>query len=137
MNTANAALVFGVVFIVVGLSGFFPAPPPPGAPPLAVEHGHGLALGIFPVNTLHNLVHLIFGVLGIAAARGALMAARGYFQLLTIAYVALALLGLIPATQTTFGLVPIWGADVWLHAAIAAVAAYFGFGARVPAPQRA
>ena len=136
MNTANAALVFGVVFIVVGLSGFFPAPPPLGAPPLAFDHGHGLALGIFPVNTVHNIVHLLFGVLGIAASRGALMAARGYFQLVTVAYTALAVLGLIPATQTTFGLVPIWGADVWLHAAIAVVAAYFGFAARIPTMQR-
>ena len=136
MNTANAALLFGVVFTIVGVSGFFPTPPPPGAPPLVFDHGHGLALGIFPVNTLHNIVHLLFGILGIAAARGALMSARGYFQTVAIAYTALALLGFIPATQTTFGLVPIWGADVWLHLAIAAVAAYFGFAARVPVTQR-
>lgn len=36
-------------------------------------------------------------------------------------------LGLIPATSTAFGLVPIYGNDVWLHAALAAVAAYFGY----------
>jgi hypothetical protein len=36
-------------------------------------------------------------------------------------------LGLIPATSTTFGYIPIWGNDVWLHGAVAAVAAYFGF----------
>jgi len=132
MSTATAALVFGVVFVLAGVSGFFPSPPPPGAPPLAIEHGHGLALGVFPINTLHNLVHLLFGVLGIAAARGAIMSARGYFQLVAVAYAALALLGLIPATQTTFGLVPIWGADVWLHALLAAGAAYFGFVARAP-----
>lgn len=132
MTTATAALVFGVVFVLVGLVGFFPAPPPPGAPPLAVEHGHGLALGIFPINTLHNVVHLLFGVLGIAAARGAIMSARGYFQLVAISYALLTVLGLVPATQTTFGLVPLWGADVWLHAALAALAAYFGFVVRTP-----
>jgi hypothetical protein len=133
MNTATAAVVFGIVFTLAGLSGLVAAPPPPGAPPLAIEHGHGLALGIFPVNTLHNVVHLLFGVLGFAAARGAILSARGYFQLVAISYALLTLLGLIPATQTTFGLVPIWGADVWLHLGLAAVAAYFGFGARVPA----
>lgn len=133
MNTATAAVVFGVVFTLAGLAGLVAAPPPPGAPPLTVEHGHGLALGIFPVNTLHNLVHLLFGVLGFAAARNLMLSPRGYFQVVSISYALLTLLGLIPATYTTFGLVPIWGADVWLHLALAAGAAYFGFGARVPA----
>lgn len=113
MNTGTMAMIFGVVFVLVGLTGFFPSPPPADAPPLAVEHGHGLALGAFPINTLHNLVHLLFGVLDIAAARGAMMSARGYFQLVAISYALLTLMGLIPATQTTFGLVPIWGKDVW------------------------
>ena len=127
MNTGTAAMVFGVVFLLAGLAGFFAAPIPPGAPPLVVEHGHGLALGLFPVNTLHNVVHLLFGVLGIAAARGAILSARGYFQMVAVAYGLLVVLGLIPATQTTFGLVPIWGNDIWLHALLAAGAAYFGF----------
>jgi len=127
MNIANAALIFGVVFLLAGLAGFFAAPPPPGAPPLIVEHGHGLALNFLPINTLHNVVHLLFGALGIAAARGAMVSARGYFQVVAISYALLAVLGLIPATQTTFGLIPIWGNDVWLHALLAAAAAYFGF----------
>ena len=114
MNTGAMAMVFGVVFLLVGMIGFFPAPPPPGAPPLAVEHGHGLALGLFP-------------------------SARGYFQLVAVSYVLLTVLGLIPMTQTTFGLVPIWGNDIWLHALIAAGAAYFGYfaPARVEAPRHA
>ena len=138
MNTATMAMVFGVVFSLVGVLGFFPSPPVPGAPPLSVEHGHGMALGLFPINTLHNVVHLLFGVLGIAASRGVLMSARGYFQLVAVAYALLVILGLLPATQTTFGLIPIWGNDVWLHALIAAGAAYFGFAAPVAAaPRRA
>jgi Domain of unknown function (DUF4383) len=134
MNVGNAALVFGIVFVLAGLSGFFAAPPPPDAPPLTVEQGHGLALGLFPVNTLHNVVHLLFGVLGIAASRGALVSARGYFRLVAVAYALLVVLGLLPATHTTFGLIPIWGNDVWLHALLAAGAAYFGFV--VPATAR-
>ena len=96
MNTATMAMVFGVVFALVGVLGFFPSPPPAGAPPLSVEHGHGLALGLFPVNTLHNIVHLLFGVLGLAAARGVVMSARGYFQLVAGAYALLVILGLMP-----------------------------------------
>jgi len=136
MNISTAALTFGVVFVLVGVSGLFPSPVPPGAPPLAVEHGHGLALGLFPINTLHNVVHLLFGVLGIAAARGAVISARAYFQLVAVSYAVLTVLGIIPATQTTFGLIPIWGADVWLHALLAVAAAYFGFAVGAPAPRR-
>jgi hypothetical protein len=127
MNIATMAMVFGIVFLLAGVSGFFAAPPPADAPPLIVEHGHGLAMGMFPVNTLHNVVHLLFGALGLAAAWGAILSARSYFQLVAVAYGLLVVLGVIPATQTTFGLVPIWGADVALHGAIAIVAAYFGF----------
>ena len=136
MNTATMAMIFGVVFLLAGLAGFFAAPPPPDAPPLSLEHGHGLALGLFPVNTLHNIVHLLFGVLGIAASRGAILAARQYFQVVAVAYALLVVLGLIPATETAFGLVPIWGNDVWLHALLAAVAGYFGFAGGAPVARR-
>jgi hypothetical protein len=125
MSTKTAALVFGIVFAAVGVMGFMPAPPPPDAPPLAFEHGHGMALGMFPVNTLHNVVHLLFAILGIAAWAGGW--ARGYFQLLAVSYGILAIMGLVPGTHTTFGLIPLWGNDVWLHGAIAAVSLYFGF----------
>ena len=136
MNTVTAALIFGVVFTLVGVAGFFAAPPPPGAPPLVIEHGHGLALGLFPVNTLHNIVHIVFGLMGILASRGTLMSARGYAQFVAVVYGLLVVLGLLPQTNTTFGLIPLYGADVWLHAIIAAAAAYFGFVAREPVAVR-
>jgi hypothetical protein len=125
MSTRTAALVFGIVFAAVGILGFVPSPPPADAPSLTLEHGHGMALGMFPVNTLHNVIHLLFAALGIAAWGSG--RARGYFQLLAVSYALLAVLGLNAATNTTFGLVPIWGADVYLHAAVATVAFYFGF----------
>ena len=125
MSTKTAALIFGIVFAVVGILGFMPAPPPADAPPLAVEHGHGLALGLFPVNTPHNIVHLLFGLLGLAASAGGW--GRGYFQLVAVSYVILTVMGLIPNLNTTFGLIPVWGNDVWLHGLIAAASAYFGF----------
>jgi hypothetical protein len=121
------ALVFGIVFIAVGLIGFGAAPPPPDAPPLVVEQGHGLMLGMFPVNILHNVVHLLFGVLGLMASRGMMLSARGYFQFVAVAYGLLTVLGLLPATQTTFGLIPIHGNDVWLHAILAVAAGVIGF----------
>lgn len=127
MAIGTLAMVFGVVFLLVGVLGFIAAPPPPDALPLTMNHGHGLALGLFPVNTLHNIVHLLFGALGLMAARGMLMSARTYFQFLAVAYALLAVLGALPATQTTFGLIPIYGNDVWLHALIAVAAGVIGF----------
>ena len=129
MTTRTFALVLGVAFIVAGLAGFFPTPADPPAG-LTQTHGFGHALGVLPVNTLHNIVHILFGLMGILASRGSLMSARGYAQFVAVAYGLLTVLGLLPQTNTTFGLIPIYGNDVYLHGAIAVVAAYFGFIAR-------
>lgn len=135
MTTRQFALVLGLGFVVAGIAGFFPsdAVPPPD---LKQTHGFGHALGLLPVNTLHNAVHLLFGLLGILASRGMLMSARGYAQLVAVAYALLAILGLLPATENTFGLIPIYGPDVWLHAVIAVLAGYFGFVAKDAVPAR-
>jgi len=134
MTTRQFALALGLGFVVAGIAGFFPSPADPPAG-LTQTHGFGHALGILPVNTIHNAVHILFGLMGIMASRGALMSARGYAQFVAIAYALLAVLGLLPQTNTTFGLIPIYGADVWLHAIIAGAAAYFGFAARDAAPR--
>ncbi len=135
MTTRTFALVLGVAFIVAGLAGFFPTPADPPAG-LTQTHGFGHALGVLPVNTLHNIVHIVFGLMGILASRGTVMSARGYAQFVAVAYGLLVVLGLLPQTNTTFGLIPLYGADVWLHAIIAAAAAYFGFVAREPVAVR-
>jgi hypothetical protein len=125
------ALIFGVLFIVVGLLGFVPGLYTHTAdmPHPSVESGHGYLMGMFPINILHNIVHLIIGIAGILASRS-VGGARLYAQALAIVYGLLAVLGLIPATNMTFGLIPIHGADVVLHALSALIAAYFGFVAR-------
>jgi hypothetical protein len=124
------ARVFGAVFLIVGIGGFIPGVTQPHQhPDLAVEAASGMELGLFPVNVLHNLVHIAFGVWGLVAA-GRADAARLYARVVAISYALLTVLGLVPATNTVFGLVPIYGHDVWLHALLAAVAAYFGFMAR-------
>ncbi len=122
------ALVFGIIYLLVGILGFIPSlsTHPADAPHLSVESGHGYLLGLFPINILHNVVHLIIGVAGIVASRS-LGGARFYAQALAVVYGLLAVLGLIPATNTTFGLIPIHGNDIWLHALSALIAAYFGF----------
>ncbi len=136
MALQHFALAFGVIFLVAGFAGFVPAalaPVPPGAPPLDVHHGYGMVLGVLPVNVVHNLVHLAFGVWGVLSHRTAI-AARTYARTVGITYGALAILGSIPATSTGLGFVPLYGADVWFHLILALPAAYIGF--LVPARPR-
>jgi hypothetical protein len=142
MDTRRFALALGVVFVLVGILGFVPGVNQMHAghdPSLVVEGpGTGYLLGLFHVNVLHNLVHILFGMLGIAMGRSAAGAVL-YARIVAVAYGLLAVMGLVPGLNTTFGLIPIHGADVILHALIAAAAAYFGFAARtdVATPARA
>lgn len=141
MNLRTVARVFGVVFLVIGVLGFVPGITrmhdtmhgggDDAYPPLRVGGpGHGDLFGLFHVNVLHNLVHVAFGVWGLVAA-GSFGAARTYFRGIGIAYALLAVMGLLPAPMNnTFGLVPIHGHDVWLHAVLSLAGLYLGFVAK-------
>ena len=132
MTSRDFARVTGILFLIVGVIGFVPglkSPPLPTAPHLAVEGGYGLLLGLFAVNWIHNLVHLGIGVVGLRSSQS-IGESRKFARLLTLFYGALAVMGLIPVLKSTFGFIPLFGHDVWLHAATAAVAAYFGFSPR-------
>ena len=128
------AIVYGVVFLLAGIAGFIPGlvtePAPAGDPATA---GHGHLLGLFPVNPLHNLVHLVFGAWGVVSYR-TLAAAKLYARGVAVIYAVLAVFGLIPGLNTLFGLVPLYGHDIWLHAVLAAIAAFFGWGIRAGTP---
>jgi hypothetical protein len=129
MSTRTFALVFGIVFLAIGIAGFIPAlvEPHAGSPhQLAVTEGHGRLLGLFPVNLVHNIAHILFGLWGLLAYRS-LGGAVTYFRAVAIGYGLLTILGLIPATNTLFGLMPIDGNDIWLHAVLALGGAYFGW----------
>ena len=136
MTTRNFALWIGIAYLAAGVLGFVPMavrPAPDVGPALAVTAFSGYLFGLFPVNFMHNLVHLAIGAWGVAAARTA-GGARTYSKSLAVFYGLLAVMGLIPALNTLFGLAPIHGHDVWLHALTAVAAAYFGW---VAAPERA
>ncbi|HET9023457.1 MAG TPA: DUF4383 domain-containing protein, partial [Burkholderiaceae bacterium] len=79
MNTNRTALVYGIVFLIVGVAGFIPGITAPHShPEVTAQTGLGLLFGLFPVNLLHNVVHLLFGIWGVFAARS-LGGARAYF----------------------------------------------------------
>jgi len=124
------ALVYGIVFVIGGIGGFIPGVTvfPHQHPDVRLTAGMGLLLGLFPINVLHNIVHLLFGAWGLFAARTA-AASLMYARSVAVIYVVLGVMGLLRTMNlhTMFGLAPLYGHDVWLHFVLAAGAAYFGF----------
>jgi hypothetical protein len=141
MATRRFALIMGIIFLLVGVMGFIPqllvspADHPHGQHGVTVNQFEGYLLGLFHVNILHSLVHVLFGIMGIAMARR-WDSARSYARIVAISYGLLTIMGLIPGLNTVFGLIPIHGHDVWLHAVIALAAAYFGFAVHSTADDR-
>jgi len=113
----RVAQIFGIIFLLVGIVGFF----------YSRTMEMQMLLGIFPVNLLHNTVHVLFGLWGLAAARS-FAGAKMYGQAGGIIYLVLAVLGMVDPSG--FGLVPLGGNDIWLHAVLGIVLAYFGFTAK-------
>lgn len=135
MGARYFALISGIVFLLIGIFGFIPgmvATPGAGGPEVIVGAGYGYLLSTFPVNVLHNLVHLAVGAWGIWSYPSYIRS-RNYSRGLAIFYGVLAVMGLLPVLNTTFGLIPIFGSDVWLHALTALIAAYFGY--KRPSPE--
>jgi Domain of unknown function (DUF4383) len=132
LSTRQFVLVFGIVYVAVGVLGFVPGinqPPPAGAPPLVVNAFYAFLLSLFAINVLHNLFHIVVGLIGIGV-QGSQAGARLYCRVLAVVFVLLTVFGLVPMLNTTFGLIPLYGLDAALHALTAVALAYFGWLAR-------
>jgi hypothetical protein len=92
--------------------------------------GHGsmaLLLGLFQVSVLHNIVHLLFGIVGLLAARRA-ASARLYLVAGGIVYAVLFVYGLFTAGMAGgANFVPLNSADNVLHAFLAVAMIVLGF----------
>jgi hypothetical protein len=119
----RVAMLFGIVFIIVGVLGFTV----PGGMAMGDAANAPKLLGLFPVNLLHNLVHILFGVWGLAAARS-FSGSVAYCKLGGMIYLALAVIGIV--APTTFGLIPIGGNDVFLHTVLGVLLVWAGFMAK-------
>jgi len=84
----------------------------------------GPLLGLFEVNTLHNIVHLTSGLVTLLAATQGIGPMRAWGRLFGSVYLALAILGL--ASPKLFGLMPVNLPDNLLHAGLAGVFLYVG-----------
>jgi len=102
--TKTLLYVLGVVFVVVGLLGF-------------VNHP---VLGLFEVNTLHNLIHLVSGILLLIFAGMGEASGRKLALILGIVYALVTILGFLLGGNI-FNLIMVNMADNLLHLVLAVV----------------
>jgi hypothetical protein len=114
-NMQKAAAAVGAVFLLVGILGFIPGITSDfDAMEAAGADSDAELLGIFEVSVLHNLVHLLFGVAGLAMARR-WDSARAYLIGGGLIYLVLWVYGLVVDKGSDANFVPVNAADDWLH----------------------
>jgi hypothetical protein len=115
------ALVFGAVYLLVGIIGFFVT----GFDDFAGSHQHEMLL-FFMINPLHNIVHLVIGIAGLLLAR-TLSGARTYGWLLAVGCAAAFVYGLF-AVGESWDFLNINAADNVLHLLTALVGLVIALG---------
>ena len=123
----TTAQLFGVVFLLVGVLGFIPGITSDAPGDFSGEGSEAELLGIFSVSILHNIVHLLFGIVGLALARTA-EGARTFLIGGGAIYLLLGIVGLIGGLDW----LPANSSDNWLHfvlgAALLGAGLLFGRG---------
>ena len=111
----GVAVAVGAVFLLVGILGFIPGVTTNVGD--LQSHGHdseAKLLGLFQVSILHNIVHILFGVVGLAVA-----AATRYVPAYLIGggavYGLLTVYGFVIDKSSDANFVPLNTADNWLH----------------------
>lgn len=122
----KGATVVAIAFLAVGVLGFIPGITTDyDTMRFGGHHSEAELFGLFQVSILHNIVHLLFGVVGLALARSA-TGARNYLIGGGIVYLVLWVYGLIIDQTSAANFVPLNTADNWLHLVLGA--AMIGLG---------
>ncbi len=131
----RAAMLFGIIFLVVGILGFIPGITTNYDNLTVFDDEGAKLLGIFGVNILENIAHLLFGVLGLWAASSS-ATSKNYFVGVGVAYLALWVYGLIiPEHDSAANFLGLNNAAHWLHFVLGVTMIAIGFllGRRVAA----
>lgn len=113
--TGMLAGVVGLVFLLVGILGFIPGVTTNyNDMEFADRDSTAQLFGVFQVSILHNLVHLAFGVAGLALMSRA-DTARWYLIGGGVIYLILWIYGLVTDPDTSANFIPLNDADNWLH----------------------
>jgi hypothetical protein len=111
----TAALVVAAVFLLVGVLGFIPGITTDyDGMTFAGHESTAMLLGVFHVSILHNIVHLLFGVIGLVLAR-TVSGATAFLVGGGIVYLVLWVYGLVVDHDSAANFVPLNAADNWLH----------------------
>ena len=112
--TKTVTWILGIVFIIIGLLGFVNSP---------------MLLGVFQVDNVHNIVHLLSGIIAVFAASSGESYSRLYLIIFGIVYALVTIIGFVNGGNI-LGLFMVNDADNYLHAAIALVSLGVGFGGK-------
>ena len=113
------ALLYGVVFLLVGVLGFIPGITTDyDSLAIAGHHSEAMLLGVFQVSVLHNIVHLFYGVVGVVMGRTAITS-RDYLRWGGVGYGLLWIYGLVVNHDSNANFVPLNTGDNWLHLGLA------------------
>ena len=114
----SAALLAGIVFLAVGILGFVPGITTHYGDLSFAGHDSGAKLlGVFQTSILQNVVHLLFGLVGIAMARS-WEGARTFLIGGGVIYLVLFVYGLLAHGDSSANFIPVNSADNVLHAAL-------------------
>jgi hypothetical protein len=122
--------LIGATFILVGILGFIPGITSHlyGGLDFAGHNSEAKLLHIFQVSWLHNIVHIAFGLVGLAFARTA-ATARLYLIGGGVVYLVLWFYGLLIDQHGGVNFVPFNTADNWLHFVLGVAMIGLGFAA--------
>jgi hypothetical protein len=114
-NVQMVAYAVAVTFGLVGVLGFIPGVTTDfDSMEFAGHHSGAQLFGVFDVSVLHNLVHLLFAVAGLALARRA-QDAKAYLIGGGVVYLVLTVYGAVVDRHSGANFVPLDHADNWLH----------------------
>ena len=115
----TAAMAVAVVFLLIGIAGFIPGVTTDyDGMTFAGHESTAMLLGVFHVSILHNIVHLLFGIVGLGLAR-TVSGASAFLVGGGVVYAVLWLYGLLIDQDSAANFVPLNGADNWLHLILA------------------
>ncbi len=110
----KAAMLFGIVFLIVGVAGFIPGITTDYDRLTVFDDVGAKLLGIFGTNILENIVHLLYGVAGLAAA-ASWAASKNYFIWGGAVYLVVWLYGLVIDLESSANFLGVNTAANWLH----------------------
>jgi hypothetical protein len=88
----------------------------------------GMLLGIFHVNTLHNLFYIATGIIALCVGKSSQQGSKIFFQVFGVIYILFAVLGFSYENRPLLGLIANNIADAWFHLIVGILSLYFGFG---------